>query len=88
MVGWEGIWGTLATVVLIAIACYTDCPFSTEEQCEGGKLEDLDLALHQFQADPSLICFAIAIMISSALFNGFGSNLTKYSSATTRNLIE
>ena len=63
-------------MVLIAITCNTKCPFSSEEHCVNGKLEDLNLAFRQLTVDHSLIWFAIAFILSCTLFNGFGNMVT------------
>ena len=85
--GCEGLWGILMTTTIIIITLYTVCPFEAS-QCVNGHLEDVALAISQFSNSSLHVGLAVGFVLAAAIFNGFGSCLTKASSALARTLTE
>ena len=87
MMGWEGVWGLLLTLMLLVPAQLYPCPFD-ESQCINNHADDVFVAVQQFNAQPSLIVYAICFLLACTLFNGCGVSVAKYSSAISRTIAE
>ena len=87
MMGWEGVWGLLLTLMLLVPAQLYPCPFD-ESQCINNHADDVFVAVQQFNAQPVLIVYAICFLLACTLFNGCGVSVTKFSTATNRTIVE
>jgi len=83
MMGWEGIFGLLITMMLLIPAQIMTCPFD-DVQCVNGHIDDVFLASKQALTSPIIILFCLCFLVASTLFNGFAVNVTKFTSATNR----
>jgi len=87
MMGWEGVFGMCFTIMLLIPAQLFPCPFA-EAQCINNHADDIFIAAQQFSAQPMLIAYGICFIFACSVFNGCGASVTKYSTATTRTIVE
>ena len=87
MMGWEGVFGLLITMLIIIPAQIFACPFS-DEQCINGHIDDMFLAHQQLTASKSIIVLSLGFAASAAAFNGFGAFATKLTSVADRAVVE
>ena len=87
MMGWEGVWGLMMTLMLLIPAQLYPCPFN-ESQCINNHADDVFIAIKQFNAMPMLYLYAFGFLAFCTMFNGCGVSITKYSTATNRAIIE
>lgn len=90
MVGGEGIWGLLYFAILMPILNFTPCNFDDGCVFHDGKgyMERTDVFLQQLGADAWLTIAVVLGIISIALFNLFGVNVTKHVSAVARTVVD
>jgi len=81
VVGWEGLWGFLMLSTLLI-------PFYYIPTGGGGRLENTPDAFVQIGNSWVILVATIGNIISIAFFNFFGISMTKYSSATTRMVLD
>ena len=87
MMGWEGVFGLVITLVMIVYAQFLVCPFGNNE-CISGHIGDIKQIHEQTQTEKSIIVLAISFVVSAAAYNGFGVTSTKLTSATSRSVVE
>jgi len=87
MTGWEGIFGMLFTLLIMAPAQFMGCPFD-EDHCSNGKLDDFEQAFEQLGSDVDLSVFLLIFTLASAFAGGCVDVVTKHTSAATRTLVE
>ena len=87
MMGWEGIFGLFITMMILIPAQLFTCPFD-DAQCINGHIDDVFLASRQAQTSPVIAFYCLGFLLSSALFNGFAVNVTKFTSATNRSVVD
>lgn len=87
MMGWEGVFGMILTIMLLIPAQLFPCPFD-KAQCINDHADDIFIAAQQFQANPVLLAYGICFIFACTLFNGCGVSVTKFSTATNRTIIE
>ena len=87
MMGWEGVFGLLITVLILIPAQFLGCPFR-DDQCVNSHIDDLALAYQQVREDTNLIILAAGFVCAAALFNALGAFTTKNTSAANRSVIE
>merc|ERR1711971_720499 len=63
------------------------CPFD-KAQCINNHADDIFIAAQQFQAQPVLLAYGICFVFTCTVFNGCGASVTKFSTATTRTIVE
>ena len=83
MMGWEGIFGIIFTMMILIPGQMMTCPFD-EAQCVNGHIDDIFLASQQAWTSPIIVVYCLGFLLASALFNGFAVNVTKFLSATNR----
>lgn len=97
LVGFEGFWGfSIYTVILIIfqnISCDSWDDFLKQNICYGDlnnnyKLENTLLALEQMGANVGLLLIVLLYIISIAVYNYVGINLTKLVSSTARAIVD
>lgn len=81
--GWEGVFGILFTLMILIPSQLLTCPFD-DAQCVNGHIDDIFFAAKQASASPIIIMLCLCFLVSSAFFNGFAVNITKFASATNR----
>jgi len=86
VVGLEGVWGFLITVILLPIFQQINC--GPSDLCYYGKLEDTMRAFADMKANGLIILSSILICFSIASFNAFGVTVTKNASAAQRSTID
>ncbi len=86
VVGLEGLWGFLITVILLPIFQQINC--GPNDICYYGKLEDTMRAFADMRANGLIILSSILICFSIASFNAFGVTVTKNASAAQRSTID
>ena len=86
VVGLEGLWGFLITVILLPIFQQINCKAS--DLCYYGKVEDTMRAFADMRANWLIILSSILICFSIASFNAFGVTVTKNASAAQRSTID
>ncbi|CAH7688790.1 hypothetical protein PPACK8108_LOCUS23810 [Phakopsora pachyrhizi] len=84
LVGLEGIFGLLITLVAIPIL---DLTIGSKPENRGGYF-DLSSGFNQILSSSALLWLSLAIAISIALFNFYGLAVTKTISATVRSAID
>ena len=53
-----------------------------------GHIDDIFLASKQAMSSPIIVVYCLGFLIASALFNGFAVNVTKFTSATNRSVMD
>lgn len=86
MVGLEGVWGFLMTVILLPIFQQINC--GPSDLCYYGKLEDMTRAFADIGANYQIWLSSLLICFSIASFNAFGVTVTKNASAAQRSTID
>jgi hypothetical protein len=86
VVGLEGLWGLLITIIMLVIFQQIDC--KSKELCYYGKLEDTTRAFQDFGANWVIILLSVLICFSIASFNAFGVTVTKNASSAQRSTID
>jgi hypothetical protein len=92
VVGWEGVWGTL--IALIMLACMQFIPCSNKDLCSvsnttgKGVIEDSYSAILELGSSMSQIVFTLALIPLAAFYNTAGTSVTAYGSAAARCTIE
>lgn len=87
VVGWEGLWGTIAFTIILIIMQFIPC--TDAQLCPiGDRLDDVPNAFRQFAANPVILLFALFCILSIAFFNSFGVAVTKYANAAQRSTID
>lgn len=92
MVGWEGVWGTL--IALLMLACMQFIPCNNKDLCSvssttgKGVIEDSYSAILELGSSTSQIIFTIALIPLAAFYNTAGTSVTAYGSAAARCTIE
>ena len=93
MVGWEGVWGTLIALIMLAFMQFIPC--SNKDLCsvssipgEGGVIENSYSAILELGSSTSQIIFTIALIPLAAFYNTAGTSVTAYGSAAARCTIE
>lgn len=83
VVGTEGMFGLAYLIMLLPIMQLIQCSGTTglESLCNFNYLENSSYALAQMKAEPTIIVYALSIMISIAFFNVCGVTTTKVASA-------
>jgi hypothetical protein len=81
IVGWEGVWGMMISSIFIAV-------FFLIPGQDYGSYESPIQATHQIFTNSTLLLSILCSTIVIGPFNYFGTNLTKYSSAMHRCLID
>lgn len=79
VVGLEGLWGFLMTLIILPIFQAIDC--GPNALCYYGKLEDTARAFADFNANKFIIVLSVLICFSIASFNAFGVTVTKNASS-------
>lgn len=87
MMGWEGVFGILFTIMIAVPSQFLSCPFS-EYQCVNGHIDDFALAYSQMRENKFIVLLALLYIICAACFNAFGSFATKFTSAANRTVVE
>ena len=83
MMGWEGIFGLIISMMILIPAQTLTCPFD-DVQCVNGHIDDIFFASKQAWSSPVVVLYCLGFLFSSAMFNGFAVNITKFSSAANR----
>jgi uncharacterized membrane protein len=86
VVGLEGLWGLLITIVMLVIFQQIHC--SSEQLCYYGRLEDTTRAFQDFGANWVILLLSVLICFSIASFNAFGVTVTKNASSAQRSTID
>jgi drug/metabolite transporter (DMT)-like permease len=86
VVGLEGLWGLIITVILLPIFQVIEC--GPNELCYYGRLEDTTRAFADMRENWILILQSILIAFSIGSFNAFGVSVTKNASAAQRSTID
>ena len=86
VVGLEGLWGLLITIIMLVIFQQIEC--KSKELCYYGKLEDTTRAFQDFGANWVIILLSVLICFSIASFNAFGVTVTKNASSAQRSTID
>ena len=97
LVGFEGLWGSIIYSILLIIFQYTSCN-DWDEDLKGGIcfqndegdywIEDSRFAFRQMWDNKVLLTIYIGYVISIALYNIVGINLTKLVSSTARAVVD
>jgi hypothetical protein len=82
--GWEGLWGVLIYAVVLIILQFINCEGSL---CPQGHLDNSVETLRQLGDNYWLIIFMIGLLITHAMYNGFGVSVTKYASSAQRSTL-
>ena len=82
LVGYEGIAAFLLWLVLLPAFQFIKC--DARSVCTNGVIEDSIGALQDYHANPILILYSIAMIISVSILNVAGVSVTKYGSAAQR----
>ena len=88
MMGWEGVYGLLITLLIIMPSQILGCPFDDESKCVNGHIDDMQLAQNQMSGNHLLVVLALGFIGAAALFNGFGATTTKLTSSANRVVVE
>ena len=86
VVGLEGLWGLIITVILLPIFQVIEC--GPNELCYYGRLEDTTRAFADMRENWILILQSVLICFSIGSFNAFGVTVTKNASAAQRSTID
>ncbi len=86
VVGLEGVWGFLMTVIMLIIFQHINCGPSL--LCYYGPLEDTTRAFQDFGSNWKILFLSILICFSIASFNAFGVTVTKNASSAQRSTID
>ena len=83
MVGWEGIFGVMLTLMMLIPAQFFMCPYESAE-CDAtlGHHNDIFMAFRQACASPDIALYTMGFFIASSMGNGFSTYVTKVTSAT------
>ena len=87
MMGWEGIFGIMITMMILVPAQMITCPFD-DVQCVNGHIDDVFLAQKQVSTSPTIVFYCLGFLLASSLFNGFQINVTKFTSAANRVVVD
>lgn len=85
VVGWEGVWGSLIYVGILAGLQYIECDDS--KLCPQGRLDNTGETFSQLKNNYVLCVWVGMLCISHAFYNGFGVSVTKYASSAQRSTI-
>jgi hypothetical protein len=86
VVGLEGLWGLLITIIMLVIFQQIHC--KSEQLCYYGRLEDTTRAFQDFGANWVILLLSVLICFSIASFNAFGVTVTKNASSAQRSTID
>jgi hypothetical protein len=86
VVGLEGLWGLLVSIVMVVIFQFIKC--GPSQLCYYGRLEDTTRAFQDFGANHEIIMYSVLICFSIASFNAFGVAVTKNASSAQRSTID
>jgi len=79
----EGIFGILITMMILLPSQMLKCPFD-DAQCVNGHIDDVLFASKQTWMSPIIAVYCLGFLLASCLFNAFAVNVTKYTSASNR----
>jgi uncharacterized protein YggT (Ycf19 family) len=91
MVGWEGVYGTVFSLLIVAILSFMPCPY-TGTKCvynnEGQAFMELpSVYLVQIFSNFALFLLVIAGLIMNAFYNYYGVTITQTMDSLTRSLL-
>ncbi|CAI2369894.1 unnamed protein product [Moneuplotes crassus] len=85
MVGWEGFWNLIMTIILVVVASFIKCDAA---YCSEGSLENVPLAWRQMKENPIIIMYQVLLIFCICAFQCSGVFTTKYGSSAQRCTID
>lgn len=82
--GWEGIFGIIIYAGILTVLQFIPC---SGKLCPQGRLDNTEQTFIQLRENYWLIIFLIGLIITHALYNGFGVSVTKYASSAQRSTL-
>jgi drug/metabolite transporter (DMT)-like permease len=79
--GWEGVWGTIIYAIILTVLQFINC---SGKLCPQGRLDNTKETFSQLGDNYWLIIFTVAMILTHAMYNGFGISITKYASSAQR----
>lgn len=91
MVGWEGVYGTVFSFVLVLVLCFIPCPY-TGSKCvysfKGEAYMELpSVYLRQILTSLPLFLLVLSGLVSNAFYNFYGVTITQTMDSLTRSLL-
>ena len=91
MVGWEGVYGTIMSLLLVIILCFIPCPYSGNKCVYDSQsqpfIELPSVYLSQIFSSLLLLFLVVAGLVSNAFYNFYGVTITQTMDGLTRSLL-
>ncbi len=91
MVGWEGVYGTILSFIIVFVLSFMPCPYNGSKcvyNSQGEAFMELpSVYLLQIFSNFTLFLLVIAGLVSNAFYNFYGVSITQTMDSLTRSLL-